>query len=144
MKIRKAKTSDFETIYKIMSEEYWRIYKDKWTHTNGIKTLKYYSKYGDIHVAEIDNKVIGFVVAHKEYYNNGENLHVQELVVKKEFQGKGIGKALMKKLEDYCRNNKIKGLYLSTNKKAPAFYFYKKLGYIPSKTNVFFTKEIIK
>ena len=144
MMLRKSRSKDFDEIYKIIKEEYARApYREKWTYENGIKTLKYYSKWGEIYVAEIENKIVGFIVMHKEHYNDGEQIHVKELAVKKAFQGRGIGKALIKKAEDYCKTKRIKHIYLTTSKDAPAFHFYMNLGYIPDKKAVFFKKEVI-
>lgn len=143
MKIRKFTGRDFDEVYEIIKKEYGKKpYNEKWPRENAKKTLNYYSKWGEIYVAEINNEVVGFLVVHQEFYNDGPALHVKELAVNCKFQGRGIGKALMKKAEELCRKRKIKSLYLTTSRKAPAYHFYKKIGYVPSKTTVFFSKEL--
>ena len=143
MKIRLANRKDFNEISQIIKEEYGKPpYDEKWTKQSALQTLNYYSKWGKIYVAEIDKKVIGLLIIHKELYNNGTQLHIKELAVKAEFQGKGIGKALMRNAEEFAKKNKVKMIYLTTSLDAPAFHFYKKIGYIPSKKTVFFRKVI--
>jgi len=142
MKIRQATRKDFGEIYVIIKEEYGRVpYNEKWTKQNAFKTLNHYSKWGKMYVAEIDNKVAGFLVIHLEPYN-GLQLDLKEIAVKAEFKGRGIGRALVKKAEEFARKNKVKAIYLMTSPDAPAFYFYKKMGYIPDRKTVFFRKEL--
>lgn len=143
MEIRKATKRDFNEIFKIIKKEYGKKpYYEKWTKQNALRTLDYYSNWGEIYVAEENKAVIGFMVIHKEFYNNGPDLHVKELAVKSVFQGKGIGKALMQKAEEYARKIKASQIYLSTSLDAPAFQFYKKIGYVPSKRTVFLGKKL--
>jgi aminoglycoside 6'-N-acetyltransferase I len=128
---------------KIIKEEYGKSpYYEKWTYGNANKTFSHFSKVGLINVAIINNKVVGFIIFRKEYYNKGYSIIIEELVVEKKLQGKGIGKSLMKEVENYCKKQKIKDINLTTNKKAPAYKFYLKLGYIPSNSTVYFQKTI--
>ena len=141
MIIRKATKKDFNELFMIIKEEYGKPpYKERWAKPNAFKTLDYYSKRGKIYVAEIDGKVIGLLVIHLDVYNTGAQMDIKELAVKSKFHGKGIGKALIKKAEEVARKNKANMIYLTTSLDAPAFHFYKKMGYIPSKKTVFFRK----
>lgn len=68
---------------------------------------------------------IGIVINKKEKYGEIENFFVKE-----EFQGKGIGKELIKFIENYARMNKINFLKLNVRlKNTKAINFYKKRGY---------------
>jgi len=143
MIIRKASRKDFEEISEIIKEEYGkRPYNERWTISNAVKTLDYYSNWGRIYVAEIDKKIVGFMVIHKEFYNHGPKLHIKEIAVNSRFQGKGVGKALMEKAEEFAKNHNIKTIYLFTSSDAKAFEFYKKIGYSHSKKTVFLDKEL--
>lgn len=142
MKIRKATKKDFKEIFKLMQKEYLKHYKEKWSEKNALKTISYYSKIGKIFVAEIDKKVVGFIIIREEYYNEGKRMMVEEFVVNGNYQGKGIGKQLMTFVEDYCKKNKIISIWLITNKKAAAFQFYKKIGYKLLDDTAYFEKVL--
>lgn len=143
MKIKNYSKRNFDEVFKIIKEEYGKPpYNEKWTRTNALKTLNNYRKWGKIYVAEINKKVVGVLVVHKEFYNTGAQLDLKEIIVNAKFQGKGIGKALIKKAEDYARKNKATHIHLTTNQDARAYDFYINQGFIPSKKTVFFRKEV--
>jgi len=143
MKIRKGKPKDFKKVALIMKKEFFKApYHEFWTMNNAIKTIKGYAKLGDIYIAEESDKIVGFIIFREENYNTGKQIMIEELVVLKELQGRGIGKALVMQVERYCKRSKIKTIHLSTSKRAPAFGFYKHLGYIPSKYTVFLRKKL--
>jgi ribosomal protein S18 acetylase RimI-like enzyme len=142
MKTRKATKKDFEEIANLIKTEYLKHYKEKWTKNSALRTLDYYWKVGKIFVAEIEKKVVGFVIVREEYYNDGKSIMVEELVVDGSLQGKGLGRKLMDFVEDYCIKNKIKFVWLITNRKASAFKFYKKIGYKFKENTAYFSKEL--
>ena len=142
IKIKNAEKKDFNAIANLIKVEYLKHYNEKWDDENALKTLEYYNKIGKIFVADLEDKVIGVVIIREEYYNDGKSLMVEELVVNGELQKKGIGKQLMQFVEDYCKENKIGFIWLITSKTAPAFEFYKKIGYIHKEKTVYFSKEI--
>ena len=142
MKIRKATKKDFKEIFSMIKEEYLKHYKEKWTEKNSLKTLNYYGMIGKIFVIEIGGEVAGFVILREEYYNNRKSVMVEELVVRGDIQRKGIGRKLMNFVEEYCKNNKVKYIWLITGKKVDAFKFYKELGYKYGEDTAYFSKEL--
>ncbi len=54
---------------------------------------------------------------------------VSELIVEEKYRGRGIGKKLMKKTEDFCRQKGCFKIILTTGKNWEERRFYKKLGY---------------
>ena len=142
MKIRKARKKDFKEIFELIKVEYFKHYKEKWTEKNAFKTLRFYNKVGKIFIIEIEKKVIGFVIIRDEYYNGNKTLLIKELVIQGKIQNKGIGRKLMKFIEDYCRKNKIKSIWLITGKKVDAFKFYKKIGYKYEPDTAYFSKKL--
>ena len=72
-----------------------------------------------------DGKKIGGIVAY-EYYGT---LQIEILWVEKEYRKKGIGKALIKKIESIAHDLKLKKINLSTMECWNSLNFYKKLGY---------------
>lgn len=116
--------------YNILTKEY----KEKYF----IKTITEVEKYeGKIFLAVDSNKCIGLIVG----LINNETIdtydfkapkrgRISELVVNKEYRGKGIGKLLLQAMEDYFKSVGCKGVLIdvfayNTN----AYQVYKSLGY---------------
>ncbi len=83
-----------------------------------------------IYVAIKDSKVIGattIIIEQKFIHGGGKVGHIEDVVVAKEFQGKGIGQKIIKSLLDYAQE---KGCYKTildcTDELIP---FYEKIGF---------------
>jgi len=79
-----------------------------------------FKKPFEFFVAETKKEIVGFIVLEKHL----GNFWINNMMVKKEYQGKGIGKKLFK----FATKNKGP-LYLGVNAKNPAFKFWKKMGF---------------
>jgi len=85
---------------------------------------------GTILKASIANTVIGSVRA----YRKNDTCHIGKLIILPEYQNKGIGKALMYKIEHLYKNI-VKRYELFTGARDPRNkYLYAQLGYISFKT----------
>jgi len=72
------------------------------------------------------NSILGFI----SYYIREDNiLCIPKLYIKPESQGKGIGKLLLVETEKIASKNHIPFIELNVNRKNPAMYFYKKMGF---------------
>ena len=83
-----------------------------------------------IYVAVLDSKVIGattLLIEQKFIHKGGRVGHIEDVVVRKEYQGKGIGQKLVKALSEYAEK---KGCYKTildcTDDLVP---FYEKIGF---------------
>ncbi len=56
-------------------------------------------------------------------------MYIDELIVKKESYGHGVGKMLMEKAETIAKEKKLHKIYLDTGAAWPATKFYEALGY---------------
>ncbi|MBP6155061.1 MAG: GNAT family N-acetyltransferase [Chitinophagales bacterium] len=66
---------------------------------------------------------------------------IPKLYVKPTSQGKGIGKALLNEVQKIGIKNKLQFLELNVNRKNPAMYFYKKMGFeLHEKVDIAFGK----
>ena len=73
-----------------------------------------------------NNKILGFI----SYLMREDNiLYIPKLYIKPEAHGKGIGKLLIEEVIKIGQKNKIDFLELNVNRKNPAMYFYKKMGF---------------
>lgn len=86
-------------------------------------------------VAEINKKIVGFIILE----NNAGNFWVNNIIVKKGYRGRDIGK----KLFNFAAKNK-RPLYLWINAKNPATKFWKKLGFKEILREVLMIKKITK
>lgn len=130
IKIRKAKISDLKRIADIFRVEYSKSpYNGKWNKSNSLDAIKDHFKKYEIYVLELDKVILGFIIIEKFTSFGEKACFINELVIDSKYQSKGLGKKFILFLEDYCKKREIKKIKLSTNRKAGAFKFYKKLGY---------------
>lgn len=91
---------------------------------------------------EKTRKIIGFVHAqvYESFYSD-LGLNILGLAVNSDFQGRGIGRKLMNKLEQYAVENRISFIRLnSAMKREEAHKFYEHIGYSCDKVQKRFIK----
>ncbi len=131
VKIRKVKKSDFEKLIKIYERAYQNL--KEYAEEGRENILKYLNwlykqdKNGFL-VATINNNIIGFICADKNWTKDRGEIH--EFVVDPDYQSLGIGKLLFEKALSYLRENgkKYVGLWVG-EKNLKAKKFYKKYGF---------------
>lgn len=85
-----------------------------------------------IFVMEFNNKIIGMASINilNDIFKNIKYGYVNNVCVSKECQGKGFGKDLMSKIDDYAKEMDLEYLILTSNKKRIAAHkLYKKCNY---------------
>lgn len=128
MKIRKATKKDLKEVAEILKvESSKKPYNEKFTPGSVKKDVLEFFKY-DLYVVTDERKIIGFMASHV-LSSDKTKAYIDELWLKKEYQGKGIGKALVKFIEDKYKKKGISCIRLSTKKNAKAYDFYNKLKY---------------
>jgi GNAT superfamily N-acetyltransferase len=140
MNIRLATINDAEDIQKINSEVLQYDYPLE--KAKEMLRLILALDWQMIYVAEIDGELVGYVQAHK-YLGTYFDLFVNiiGLAVASEFQGQGVGKALMIATETWAKNNGAKGVRLNSGeKRLEAHAFYEKIGYDKAKLQANFQK----
>jgi len=143
MKIRKATKKDLKEIGKLMLEEFSKPpFSEKSSIKSVLKSLNFFFKIGAIYLAEIKKEIAGAIVFKKEIFWEGEVYLIEDLAVKENFKGKGVGKKLMDFIESKAKKNKIKSIYFLTSKKSKAVEFYKNLGYKIGKNTISMGKKL--
>ena len=133
MKIRSVKESDIDTI--------GTIYERAFEHSKGV--IKYYQgfpeyvkfcmKQGYAFVLE-EGTVCGVILGYeKPDMFMGKVAYIELLAVLPECQGKGYGKNLIQKFEEFAVQKKIKQLSLRTGCYMKAFHIYHHLGFIDTR-----------
>ncbi len=83
-----------------------------------------------IFVAILDGKVVGsttILIEPKFIHNGGKVAHIEDVVVTKEYQGKGIGEKLIRSLLDYAKKNDCYKTILDSSDDVKPFY--EKIGF---------------
>ena len=142
MELKKATRKDINNMARLMVKEFSKPpYNDKWTIKSAKESILKGMGGGVAYVYVNNNKIIGLVEVSKEPYYKPIGI-IDNLIVDSKYQGKGIGKLLINKVEDIYRKKRFSMLYTITHKKAPAVKFYKKLGYKKGKNYVTLTKNL--
>ena len=98
-KIRKARSGDLKEIAKIMMEEsVKKPYNEKFTPGSAKKDVLGFFK-DSLYVATYEEKVIGFIASHI-VNSDKTKAYIDELWIRSGYQGKGVGKMLVKFVED--------------------------------------------
>lgn len=101
---------------------------------------------GRLWVATDDEEVAGYVV----YYPRGDHMHLENIAVLPDRQGRGIGRALIAHVEEEARERGLAAVELYTNEKMTEnLRLYPRLGYRETGrrsedgfARVFFRKEV--
>ena len=83
-----------------------------------------------VHVAELDGKIVGsttLLIEQKFIHEGGFVGHIEDVVVKKEFEGQGIGMKLVLSLLDVANEKKCYKTILNCEDKL--IPFYEKIGF---------------
>ncbi|MBR3646653.1 MAG: GNAT family N-acetyltransferase [Lachnospiraceae bacterium] len=89
-----------------------------------------------------ENKLIGVSMGHIKHWFSGTEYCIDELCIRKENQGNGLGTLLLSKIEESIRKMGLVHLFLQTEKTVPAYRFYQKNGYTELDEHVSFVKRI--
>ena len=137
IKIRSAEIKDSEIILKLIKE--LSVY-EKLSHTviNNEVLLKENlfgkRKFAEVLIADFENQSVGFALFFHNYstFVGKPGIYLEDLYVKPEMRGKGIGKALFLELIKIAKERncgRVEWSVLNWNKSA--IDFYKSMGAIP-------------
>lgn len=87
-----------------------------------------------------DDKLAALSMGHIKHWYCATEYYIDELCVKTQLQGQGIGGKFINAIEEYLKEHDIKAIFLLTQKDVPAYDFYKKHGFEEHENNVAFAK----
>ena len=135
-KIERAKEEDLEELAKVYLEGYRGLEEYSYTHPEDVRAYMRWLWRRDpegVFVAKVDGRIVGFVAGDANWFSKREHKKVgaiHEIVILPEYQGMGIGHALMEKILDYFRN---KGLHIAElwvgDENHRAIEFYRNFGF---------------
>ena len=142
MIIKKATKKDLKEISDIFRKESSKKpYIQKWTQKTAFEKITKSYKENDIYLVLVDKKVAGFVIS-SIHPNNPKKAYIDELWLKSGYQGKGLGKSLVRFIEDKYKSRGVEIMQVVSKRKAGAFKFYNKLEYNESKELAFMDKRL--
>jgi GNAT superfamily N-acetyltransferase len=140
-RVRETNIMDVPRITELSEQLGYRVSQD------GIRSRLEYliqDNYHVIYVAEVDDKVVGWV--HASIYKtllSEVTATILGLVVDHTFHRQGIGRELMRRAEEWARNNGCQGIILKSNViRQDAHTFYRGIGYENVKSQYVFTKHL--
>ncbi|WP_143524512.1 GNAT family N-acetyltransferase [Roseburia sp. 499] len=88
-----------------------------------------------------DNVMVGLAMGNIKHWYTGTEYYIEELCIKREEQGRGLGTQFLKAIEGYIKSKGITHIFLQTERTVPAYSFYKKKGFVELTEHVSFIKE---
>ena len=89
-----------------------------------------------------EDELIGLSMGYIKHWFRGTEYYIDELCIKTDRQGAGVGSYFIKEIEKAIVKIGIKKIFLQTDTYAPAYEFYKKRGFIEEMGHVSFSKEV--
>ena len=93
-------------------------------------------------LVRLNKETEAFVIGYGEQGYDGRVFYIKEMCVASSLQRRGVGTALMHKLEQALSGNGYGHVYLLTHRDGPAEAFYAKRGYRTSKRTVVMSRRL--
>ena len=137
------KELDLEMYRKLMTDFFYNVFtkepwNDEWSDTDQLNAYiedlagKCNSlSFGFFENDDISEKtMLALSMGSVKHWYRGTEYLIDELCVRTDIQGKGIGTLFLDAMEKELINKNIRKIFLLTDRDAPAFEFYKKRGFI--------------
>ena len=89
-----------------------------------------------------DEQLIGVAMGHIRHWYSGTEYYIDELCIRTDRQGNGVGTFFLKEIEKGIKKIGLKQIFLQTENHVPAYGFYQKNGFYELKGHVSFAKQI--
>lgn len=141
IKLKPAKNKDFKEIARIYAEEFSKPpYNENLTFAESLKKIKLFSKNCDIWKINYKKNLVGFIIVNP--YRWKGFCFGEKIAIRKESQGRGIGKFVFKEIFKVYKNKGFKNFVGIINKKSNISNLYKKIGFKINKENIFVEKKL--
>lgn len=130
--IRLAEPADRDVLFELLTQFATSFVPDRDAFEHSLTHLL---DDGAVHllVAEVEGKIVGYCLGldHYTLYANGRVSWVEEIMIREDMRGQGIGRSLMNAFEEWSRSRSSRLVALATRRAAP---FYAALDYEESAT----------
>ena len=89
-----------------------------------------------------NEQLIGVSMGRIRHWYSGTEYYIDELCIKTDKQGSGIGTIFIKEIEKAIKEIGMTHIFLQTDNDVPAYAFYKKNGFYELKEHVSFVKKV--
>lgn len=76
-----------------------------------------------------NKELVGISIGNIKHWWGGTEYHIEELCIKTDRQGEGLGSQFFDLIEEYLKKRDISQIFLMTEKRVPAYEFYKNRGF---------------
>ncbi len=87
-------------------------------------------------------ELVGISLGHIKHWCNGTEYYIDELCIQSDRQGQGLGTKFFELMKPVMESRGIVQYFLQTDKNAPAYKFYTKLGFTDLKGHVSFVRNV--
>lgn len=85
--------------------------------------------------------MVGLSMGNIKHWYSGTEYCIDEFCIKKEEQGRGLGKQFLGAIETFIKQKGVLQIFLQTERTVPAYSFYKKYGLFELENHVSFAKQ---
>src|SRR3989344_3701065 len=143
IQIIKSKKEDYKELAEIYKTEFSKPpYNEPWTKKKAIEKINILSRYCDIWKIIYNKKIAGFIAVNPSWFLPGKYAFGEDIVIKKEFQRKGIGKFALNEIFKKYKQKGFEYFMGVANTKSKAIKLYKKLKILPSKYSLFIERRL--
>jgi len=143
LELKPAKTQDLPIIAEIYKTEFSKSpYNESWTSQKAIDKMNSFFKDKDIYTIFADDKIAGFIVIDPKFMCPGEVAFGEEVAIRADLQGKGIGTFIFEEIFKIYRQKGFKKFMGIAGVESRANNLYKRLGILPSKKGVLIEKSL--
>jgi len=87
-------------------------------------------------------EIMALSMGHIKHWFSGTEYYIEELCVRTDLQGRGIGSAFVEHIKAALRETGITHIFLQTNRNMPAYEFYLKRGFTELEGHVSFALDL--
>jgi len=136
LKIRETSEEDCNLILSFIKEiaEYEKLSDEVVATEEILKESIFNNNRAEVVIVELEGKAIGYALYFYNFstFNGKSGLYLEDLFIKKEFRGRGIGKEVFKFLVKKAKKEDCKRMEWSClDWNEPSIKFYKSLGAVP-------------
>ena len=136
LKIRETSEEDCGLILSFIKEiaEYEKLLEEVVATEETLKESIFNNNRAEVVIVELDGKAVGYALYFYNFstFNGKSGLYLEDLFIKKEFRGRGIGKEVFKFLVKKAKKEDCKRMEWSClDWNEPSIKFYKSLGAVP-------------
>ena len=120
MNLRLLQQNDYNDFFKLIND-----FRETSFSYDDFNNLLETQKHTEIYILEINNKIIGsgtLLYEKKFIHNISLYAHIEDIIIKKEYQGKGYGKTLLLELINICKNKNCFKILLDCQENLIKFY----------------------